>query len=148
MASLLKRIKEDWRLLRDARPGERFQRLYRKRKSSEKSRLTRVAVLAVGVLIVLAGIVLLPVAGPGTLVILAGAALLARESRVAARALDNGEIRTRKLLGAILKFWRRAPFHIRAGVALGAVALLASTGFVVYMLVLRKMIESWFPSLV
>jgi hypothetical protein len=45
----------------------------------------------------LAGVVLLPLPGPGLLVIAAGVLLMAEESHVTARALDWLEIQARKL---------------------------------------------------
>jgi hypothetical protein len=48
---------------------------------------------------VLAGLVLLPLPGPGLLVITAGVLLMAEESHAAARALDWLEVKARRLAG-------------------------------------------------
>jgi hypothetical protein len=135
---LLTRFKEDWRFLREGRSGERFERLYRHRQSSGKSKLRKLATVLAGILVIGAGIFFLPVAGPGTLIILAGAALLASESRLTARALDRGEVEARKIFAALVKFWERAPTHLRVGVAICALALLGSTAFAVYKLALSR----------
>ena len=71
------------------RPGHRW--------TPEKA--TGPAMLALGAIIILAGIVALPAPGPGMLVIAAGAVVLARESKWIAERLDAAELRVRRLAG-------------------------------------------------
>lgn len=52
--------------------------------------IARLGRTAAGIVVVVAGIVLLPLPGPGTLVILGGLALLARDHDWAARLLNRG----------------------------------------------------------
>ena len=93
-------IKDAWRRFRSAAPGTRFKRQYQENQSERKHKWFRPAVILVGVIVVLVGIVALPAPGPGMLVIAAGAALLARESRWLAEKLDVAEVKIRKALKA------------------------------------------------
>jgi hypothetical protein len=97
---MLEGLKRRWRRLRAGQPGARFQRQYRENRESRKSGLHRWGAVAAGAGLILVGIILLFIPGPGLLLIAAGAALLARESQVLARALDWSEVRGRRL-------WRR-----------------------------------------
>lgn len=97
---MLGRLRQGWRELRRGTPGRRFEERYRRRHTHGV--LRKALVMAAGVLLVLAGIPLLPLPGPGLVVIAAGAALIAQESRTAARALDWLE---RRLRSAVMS-WR------------------------------------------
>ena len=63
--------------------------------------------VVLGVLILLAGIVLLPLPGPGMLVVAAGALLMAEGSRAVAGLLDAIEVRVRSLIGRRTR-WQRS----------------------------------------
>ena len=73
-------LKKEWRQFKSAKPGPRFTRQYESNQEERKHKWTRPAMIALGALIILVGIVALPAPGPGMLVIAAGAALLARRS--------------------------------------------------------------------
>jgi hypothetical protein len=90
---MFENLKQEWRLLKEGKPGSRFQRIHEAR-SSDKSRSG--AGLLVGALVIAAGIVALPLPGPGFLIIGLGTALVARESATAARIADRIEARVRK----------------------------------------------------
>ena len=85
-----------WDELKRGKPGHRFQSRYEH--SQERGALRKWLVIVAGALLVLAGMVLLPLPGPGMLIIAAGAFLMAEESRAAARALDWIELRVRRLV--------------------------------------------------
>jgi uncharacterized protein (TIGR02611 family) len=91
-------LKKEWRRFKSAEPGTRFTRQYEASQSARKHKWTRPLMIALGVVIVLVGIVALPAPGPGILVIAAGAALLARESRWIAEKLDAAEVKARRLV--------------------------------------------------
>jgi hypothetical protein len=100
-------LKKSWRELASGSPGERFQsRYHHKMRSGRKG--SRVPLLGAGIALILAGIVLLVVPGPGSLLILVGAAFLAEESLVVSRLLDRIEVQLRKLIAAATSGWRRA----------------------------------------
>jgi hypothetical protein len=95
---MLDGLKRRWRRLKAGEPGARFQRQYRENRGSRKSGLRRWGALAAGGGLILVGIVLLFIPGPGLLLIGVGAAVLARESRLAARGLDWLEVRGRRVI--------------------------------------------------
>lgn len=100
-------LKKSWRELASGSPGERFQSRFRHKKRSGHTG-NRALLLGAGIALILAGIVLLVVPGPGSLLILVGAALLAEESLVVSRLLDRIEAQLRKLIAAATSGWRRA----------------------------------------
>jgi uncharacterized membrane protein HdeD (DUF308 family) len=79
-------------------PGRRFQELYERR--APRSILKRWGRLLGGVLLCLAGLVMLVAPGPGILILLIGGALMAQESVAVARVLDRAELRIRR-------WWKR-----------------------------------------
>src|SRR4026207_773021 len=85
---VLKSMKSAWHRLKEAESGHRFQQEYEHHEGRRRSRFSRVLSVGVGLLIVAIGIVGLPAPGPGFLIIALGGALLARESRAVARAMD------------------------------------------------------------
>jgi len=97
---VLGRLKKGWRELRAGRPGRRFQDRYQRlRKNAACGPAKKWGLIAGGVALVLVGIVLLPLPGPGMLVIALGALMMAEESHSTARALDWLEAKTRSLVG-------------------------------------------------
>ena len=97
---MIRRLRSGWRELRQGEPGRRFRDRYeRRRRQNRHGGFRKWGVVVLGVLIVLAGIVLLPLPGPGMLVVAAGALLMAEESRAVARLLDAIEVRARSLIG-------------------------------------------------
>ena len=91
-----------------AKPGERFRDRYYGREAQRPHPLVKCAYVVLGVLLVLAGVVLLPAPGPGMLVVLIGAALLARESLLVARACDSAELKVRTWLRWVRRARKRA----------------------------------------
>jgi hypothetical protein len=77
--------------------------------------------LVAGVLLMAAGIFLMPAPGPGFIVVLLGGALLSEESMFVARALDRMEVWVRKLSLAQ-----------RIAIVLLAAALVAAAGWLGY----------------
>ena len=59
----------------------------------------RAAIGIVGMLVVIVGIVLIPLPGPGTLIVFAGLTILATEFDSARRFLDRAKDRVKKALG-------------------------------------------------
>jgi hypothetical protein len=77
-------------------PGRRFQDLHDRR--APCSALKRWGRLVGGVLLCLAGLVMLVAPGPGILILLIGGALMAQESVAVARFLDRAEVGIRRRL--------------------------------------------------
>ena len=89
-----------WQRFRTAQPGQRFQSLYRDRQSQRTGRYSYQFIISVagGIVLIIAGLVLVPAPGPGWLIVALGFALLAREFLMVARALDAIEIKLRNWL--------------------------------------------------
>lgn len=92
-------LKDDWQQFRSARPGRRFIEQFETNQQERASKFTRLALIALGGLVVLIGLVALPAPGPGILIVAAGMALLARESRWIAERMDSVELKLRRLAG-------------------------------------------------
>lgn len=95
---MIQRLKTGWRELRQGEPGRRFRGCYERRHSRARHAGGRKWSVIVAGLIAVAGIVLLPLPGPGMLVVALGAFLVAQESLTAARMLDQLELRARALI--------------------------------------------------
>lgn len=91
------RLLRDWSALWQARPGKRFQELYRRRHERHASALRRLGLVAAGLLLILLGALMILTPGPGGAILVAGALLVAAQSRRAARLFDRSEIRLRGL---------------------------------------------------
>jgi uncharacterized membrane protein HdeD (DUF308 family) len=87
----------EWRLFRADSPGERFCNHYQRARRASKAK--RIIQLLIGVILVLAGIVLCFIPGPGLLVMVFGFALLSSMLQPVARALDRMEVWLRRRLG-------------------------------------------------
>jgi hypothetical protein len=97
---MLGMLRKRWRELRAGRPGSRFQERFERMRgrSREHGTLRKCLIVAGGLALVLAGIVFLPMPGPGMLIIALGGVMLAERSRTAARALDWLELKLRSLV--------------------------------------------------
>jgi len=118
--------KRSLRAFRESPPGERFVRRYRAHRGSGKP-AARIALVAVGLVLIAGGAILLVIPGPGLLVIAFGGALVAQESLWTAKALDWLELVLRRLHRSGGRFWKNASSLVRAMVVaaalLGAVAV-------------------------
>lgn len=90
-------LKKHWHDLASGKPGHRFESHYR-RSHRSASHFHRICKLCAAFLLILVGIVLLFIPGPGSVLIVIGAALLAQESEGTARALDSLEMKLRRLI--------------------------------------------------
>ncbi len=97
------RWRSEWEEFRASAPGERFRERYERVRCLERAPAERIARCGAGIVIVLVGIVLIPLPGPGWLIVGFGVTMLAQESRPIARGCDRLEMRAR---GYIAR-WRR-----------------------------------------
>ena len=100
---MLGKLRQQWQELQEAPPGKRFRERYERRARERKTLWRRVLWSALAVVIIVAGIVALPLPGPGMIVIAAGLALLAQESLVVARFCDRLELAMRNLYSRVRK---------------------------------------------
>lgn len=105
----------EWHDFRDDSPGRRFTN-HHERTHKSASRGKDVARVAIGLGLIIGGIVLLFIPGPGMLLILFGVALFAGQSQRLAALLDRGEVWARDR-------WRRMSHGSR-------VALIAASSLV------------------
>ena len=106
--------KKTVRELEKAPPGERFERLYRKRQKSRHARSLNLIFNVGGLLVIAAGIATYPIPViPSEIVILLGLALVSQGSQRGARLLDGAELRLRRWFAPALKVWRRWPKWLR-----------------------------------
>ena len=126
--SFFKQLRSDWRALKAARPGHRFQERYERRREEPRKPGQRAMIIGAGVLLVAVAIVFLITPGPGIPLLIVGAGLLARESLLMARFLDWSELRLRKMFTRL----KRASLGAKVALGTGVAAVLAGAGLIVY----------------
>ena len=105
---MFRRLRQQWKDLTKAKPGQRFQNRYCQRKKRRPTELLKPLYLVIGSALVAFGVVLLAAPGPGLLMIFMGAAMIAEESLLAAKALDRAEVKVRALLRRAKRAWQHA----------------------------------------
>jgi hypothetical protein len=137
---MISELKRSWGELKKGQPGHRFQeRAKRNRnKRSSQSGIARWAKLTAGILLLLIGVVLCLIPGPGLPLILVGAALLAERSLTIARGLDWAELKIRKIIRWAKGWWRQAPRPARAAALTLAAVLIATVGYGTYSLTIGR----------
>lgn len=85
-----------WSEFKAGTPGSRFSEQHRRRGKAHSAR-ARMAFIIAGTILIATGLLLVFTPGPGLVLAALGAAVLARESAVAARAFDHLELRLRRL---------------------------------------------------
>jgi hypothetical protein len=133
---MLNELKSSWRVFEKARPGERFQKFYEERKKSGGA--SRTVFTVIGVLLLVGGVVLLFIPGPGLLLIAFGGALIAQQSLWLAKVLDRVELLLRKLARKGKSFWKKASTPIRSAVVAGATICACGAGYLAYLWLIKK----------
>lgn len=82
-------LQRHWRAFRAEPAGTRFQRRYRRRAERPSGWLRKIGVLVAAVGLIIAGLAMLVLPGPGLLALLLAVVLIAEESLLAARFLDR-----------------------------------------------------------
>lgn len=120
-------VRQNWRQLQKGTPGHRFRQFHEWRQKRRESgfSLERVVVLGGGFLLLLGGLAIGWLPGPGGFISVFGAALLATEYRPLARLLDWTEVRGRRIMRWIQNFWRTSSLVIKIASVL-AIALVAA----------------------
>ena len=95
-------LREQWRHFIARPSGRRFQMRYRQRREKPSGTWRKIVLMSLGTGLVLLGIVMIVLPGPGLLAILVGAALIAQESLVASRVLDRIDL----WLARVQQRWR------------------------------------------
>ena len=97
--------REEFEAFKRSAPGRRFRERFERMKAVPRPAHERVARCLCGVIVMLVGIVLVPLPGPGWLIVGFGVTLLAQESRRIADFCDRLEMRFRSL-GGRWRAWR------------------------------------------
>lgn len=134
------KIKRAWRKLKSGRPGHRFQDQYQAQQKSRRPAWSRPVWIAAGTVVMAGGVVALPAPGPGILVLALGAAMIARESRIAAKTLDWIELRLREAWNWAKNAWEAAPLPVKILTVVFGAAIAVAIGWAVAVYVL----EHWF----
>ena len=82
-------LREQWKHFIEVPSGRRFITRYRARRGQQGSLLRKGLIVGAGLLLMLAGVAMLVLPGPGLVAIVVGAAFIAEESRIAAHVLDR-----------------------------------------------------------
>ncbi len=92
-----KKLKKEFTVLRDGKPGRRFRDFRKFQKETEgSSRATRISIFVVGVLLIVAGLAIGWLPGPGGFLAIVGIAMLGREIPGIAWVLDGIEVQIRR----------------------------------------------------
>ncbi len=134
---MIERAKENWQEFKNSEPGERFQDRYNRRRQEEQGRWSKGAILNIvlGLLIIVGGLVIGLVPGPGGFIAFLGLGLIGSEFQPTAKALDWGEVKVRAVALWAKNIWDVLPLggKIIVGVlALVVVAAVAYGGYVLF----------------
>src|SRR5437899_969791 len=128
---MLSGLGQHWRELRDSSPGHRFQERYERHQRSPagKGWSWRILRPLAGAVLLVGGIILCLIPGPGLPLVFIGAALLADRSRMVARLLDGLELLIRKIIRRGNEWWHRASRSARYGIVFAALSDMAGAGY-------------------
>jgi hypothetical protein len=124
-------FRKHWQDLISGRPGYRFQNHHWRFNGGTRG-FYRACKQLFSILLVLAGVVLLFIPGPGSAFIAVGAAMLSQESRTVARLLDAWELRARRLISAAAMRWRRMSLLTRSSLVLLLAAVAVGSTWFLY----------------
>jgi hypothetical protein len=129
MSSVAAHLRDDWRQLRRAPPGRRFQTRYdqARRERGSHAWLTRALKIVGGILAILIALAEIVFPGPAILFFLLGGSLLATESRTVARFMDWSELKIRAAIRWARGVWHAASMTVRA-VIVCVIVLFAGAG--------------------
>lgn len=130
---MIRRFKKSWRVFADSRPGRRFRDRYHFHQSRRRGPLDPIRLLYLcggGVLIIFSALFgWLPVLGWGTVFL--GLGMIAGEFYPAARLMDWGEVKARRVFGPLGRTLKRMPAWAQLSLSL---AVAAGTFILMYQL--------------
>jgi uncharacterized protein (TIGR02611 family) len=126
------RIKAHWDDFKCGKPGKRFEERFRRRQRQGHNPLAKIVTIVAGLVLLMAGLVMIPAPGPGFLVVFPGAALIAEESYFAARLFDRIELKGRQTARNGTRAWKHAPPVLKAAVVALALVLAVAAGLGLY----------------
>ncbi|HEX9951199.1 MAG TPA: PGPGW domain-containing protein [Rubricoccaceae bacterium] len=135
---MFERLKRQWHDLKEAKPGHRFQDQYERKQKAGRSTARKGAIVAAGIVVLAAGVFLLPAPGPGFIVVALGAAMVAQESLAAARMADTTEVWLRGLAAWGIRLWRGSTGGGKGLIVLVALTLAGLAAWAAYYLVFGR----------
>lgn len=123
-----------WQEFRDSQPGYRFQDRYKRRQETTNGRFDpkKLLYLGGGVAIIILGVLIAPVPGPGGIIAFVGLALIGSEVLPIARVLDWGELRARGILRWAGEMWQVLPLGMKVALGLLAAIIVAVLAYGAY----------------
>ena len=129
---MLKKLKNDWKRLKEGEHGARFREFYDYRQENRSSKVARVAMLALALVLIVGGAAIGWLPGPGGFVAIFGLAILAQEYRPLAAALDWIE----RLLVRLWRGFRNLSVASQSGIVTMALVISAGVVYTMYLVVL------------
>jgi hypothetical protein len=114
------RLKQSWNEFQSRPAGRRFQSYYNSRHRGHGFNGKTLLQLGAGLLLLIAGGILLVIPGPGIPVVVAGAVLIARHVKPAAKLLDWVDVHVRRAWRACVREWKEASVLLKSLMATGA----------------------------
>ncbi len=133
---MLAKLKKSWATFKKGAPGERFQNFYEAQK--EAGGASRIVLTVLGVVLLVGGVILLFIPGPGILLIAFGGALVAQQSLWTAKLLDRTEVLGRKAAAGGKRFWKKASTPVRVALVMAGLALAAGASWLVYLWLFKR----------
>lgn len=132
-------LKRQWRELRNGHPGNRFRAQFERSKGAKagKSFLRRWSTVFVASVLLIVGVFLCFIPGPGIPFIILGAGLLAEQFRVVATALDWLEVKLRKMTRRGMAWWSQASLPDRGAAAVLLAIGIAGVGYGAFHVIIR-----------
>jgi uncharacterized protein (TIGR02611 family) len=133
---MFEKIKQHFQPLLEGEPGERFQQQFHQRREDRKNPIIKKFLFIGGGLIVTAaGIIELPLPGPGTVIIIIGLGLLAQESLRLSKFLDWLEVELWTTLDQSQDWWKRSSAVKKAAAVIVTLFILIIIGAACYWLI-------------
>jgi len=134
---MIEQAKEDWQKFKNSEPGERFQDRYNRRQQEDHGRWSKGAIfnIVVGLLIIVGGLVIGLVPGPGGFIAVLGLGLIGSEFEPTAKALDWSELKARAAVSWATNIWAVLPLGgkiVVGALALVVVAAVAYGGYTLF----------------
>jgi uncharacterized protein (TIGR02611 family) len=131
---MFEKIKQHFQALLGDAPGKRFQQqFWRNRQNRSHPFLKKVLFIGGGVIVIAAGILALPLPGPGTVIIIVGLGLLAQESLRLSKFLDWLEVKGRKIIDQSKNYWEKSSYAKKVVIIIFVTIItLAIIGAVIY----------------
>jgi uncharacterized protein (TIGR02611 family) len=122
--------KTEWHQFKSGKPGQRFQERYQRLQREKFSE--RAMHSFVGVVLLLVGLALIPLPGPGAIIMLFGLSLVGSEFRPVAEWLDRTELKLRPIFERGQKLWESTSLSMKVIAGVVALVFAAAIGIGVW----------------